>query len=373
MRKLDFALLESVIFEPKNLSGFYSEIRRPRSEVATVACELFLEGYLSARIFCDSQRRINDNSRRAYRRHRHLLKRSRNVLDVAAPSLKDICMSLDDYFTIVYFLTPAGGQYLEQELSMNWDLFYQEKTSIFSIPTRWKNLIVRENKADFVEGNTSIIYSQNKEILESLISRQASTILLGSLKWHVLKNQKILYWKQPSNIHVVSFLYKTQDRTYFKDALWYTVPVFEPHPPSDLLPEYFEYYSSADLGTSEWHIEYIILKIGITYMEKYNSPRYLWWENYSGDMTQSKVLISGANLFERGFIEANILDWQHPYTASKDEVATKVFLNKRGIESALNFQLMATYYVTELGYKHCQFLEKTHKYLPEVSKFAPCG
>jgi hypothetical protein len=370
MKELEFLLLESVIFEPENLYSFCCEARQPRSDIVSTAYSLFLKGYLCARIICCKGWRINSNGRRAYRRHRHLLKRSQNIIEVAVPSLEDIYKSLDGNLTLLYFLTQLGGQYLEKELSINWDLFYDRKNNNFSIPFEWWRSILKHKKIDHAERkNRYIIYSQNKATLESWIGCQTSTIFLESLEWDILKNKRILYWKQVPEIHIASFLYKSRDRTYPKDLAWYTVPKFESHPPSELLSEYFEYYYSGDLDTSEWKIEYIILKIGILYMEKYKSPRYLFWENYSGDMTQSKTLISGTSLFERKFIEANILDLEPQYKVNKETVAIKVFLNKIGVQSALDFQLMAKYSVTESGCNYCQFLEKTHEYLPEVGKF----
>jgi hypothetical protein len=367
MRKLDFIILESVIFNRENLSGFCDQLQQPRAEVAIAFYELFLKGYLSARILYEIQWRINSNGRRAYRRHRHLLKRSQNIIEIAIVSLEDIYKSLDNRLTIIYSLTSKGGKYLEQEASINWNLFYEHKNNLFSIPLNWQSSIFRGNKIlNAQKKSTNIIYSQKKAIIESWLDCQENNICLESLKWDVLKNQKILYWKQLSEIHIASFLYKSRNRTYPKDLTWYTVPEFESHPPSELLSEYFEYYCSDNLDDLDWKIDYIILKIGILYMEKYKSPRYLLWENYSGDMTQSKTLISATSLFKRGFIEAIILEWNIPYRVSKDVVAKKVFLNKIGIQSALDFQLMAEYCVTQTGYEYCQLLEKIHHNLPKV-------
>jgi hypothetical protein len=368
MKKIDFLLLESAIFESENLYSFYYNTKLPRSEIAIAVYELFLKGYLFARIIYCEISKINSNSRRAYRRHRHLLKRSRTIIEVAIPSLANIYKSLDGGLTILYSLTLEGGQYLEQEASINWNLFYEHKINFFSIPIEWWSSIFTKNKINLGQKeNINIIYSQNKAILESWINCQKNTIFLESLKWDILKNKKILYWKQIPEIHIGSFLYKSRDRTYPKDLAWYTVPVFESYPPSELLSDYFEYYYSEDLDRElEWKIEYIILKIGILYMDKYKNPTDLYWGNYFNYMTQAKTLISLTNMFESKFIEATISDWTIPKICNTQIVASKVYLNKVGVQSVLDYQLMAKYSVTKTGYKYFQFLEKTHRKLPEI-------
>ncbi len=384
MRELDFLLLQSVIFCSDTLCMFAGNVRQPKSEIAVAAYELFLKGYLSVNIYYEKVR-LTSNSIRAGRRRRHLL--NKNKIEVRAPSLKDIYISLDCTLTIWYSLTPEGGQYLEKEALINWNLFCEKKW-YYAIPANWLSHIYGENNFNHKQKrNVQISYSINKSILETWILEKkrysSNKPITETVKWHVLKNKKILYWKEMAQIHVLSFYSElpheldfiekiSPDITteiYGKYLKWYTVPTFDSPPPSKLLlAEYFEYYHSEDLNDSEWKIEYVILKIGISYMEEYNYPTDLYWGNYFDGMTQAKTLISLTSMFDRRFIEATILDWTIPKTCNTEIVATKVFLNKVGVQSVLDYQLMAKYSVTEAGSKYFQFLEKTHQNLPKTAE-----
>jgi hypothetical protein len=340
MRELDFWLLQSVIFCSDTLCMFASNTRRPKSEIAVAAYELFLKGYLCAKIQYKKVRFTN-NSLRARRRHRHLLKRNRNTIEVKVPSLKDIYISLDCTLTIWYSLTPEGGQYLEREASINWNLF-RERKWYYAIPSDWLNHIFRRNNFNHEERkNVQIAYSANKTILEIWVSEKkrysSNKPIVETFKWHILNNKKILYWKEMDKIYVLSFFSELPNELDFIEKIssdittevygkylnWYTVPIFEAQPPSKLLAKYFEYYHSEDLNDSEWKIEYIILKIGISYMEEYKHPTDLYWGNYFDGMTQAKTLISLNSMFERRFIEATISDWTIPKTCNTETVAIK--------------------------------------------------
>jgi hypothetical protein len=357
MKELDFLILESVISYPETLSLFAEYTECPKSDLAVSVYELFSKGYLEIEIY--DRKGVNPSS---------------------VFSFEDVYKSLNYNFTLWYYLTPSGGKYFEEEAAFNWNSFYRIR-QYSSIPSEWYNQIFIDNNID--KESMRFIHSSNQSTLQAWLAEvnlcSSNKIVLKSLNWHIVKGQKILYWKEASNIYVLSFssdksfeediqeeVFLEAERAIYKEkGNWYTLPAFCPQQPSEILSEYFEYYYSSILNTSKWEVEYIILKQGITHIEAYQAPCDFHGYTYD-QVTETEIVRSFSYLFEHNFIEAVIFDWPIPKTCNKEVVANKVFLNQIGVQSVLDFQLIAKYFITEKGYKYCQFLEEMYKNVPKT-------
>ncbi len=357
MKELDFLILESVIFYPEVLSLLASHLEYPRSDLAVSTYELFLKGYLEMNVQAGED--INQN---------------------LIFSLADVYSSLNCKSTLWYSLTPNGGKYLEQETSFDWNSFYQIR-QYKSIPLEWRNQIFINDNID--KESLRFIYSNNQSILQSWLAEKNIHTLgnstLKELSWCTVRNQRILYWKELSDIHILSFsseksftqdilegvVFDTDKNAYIKKINLYTIPKFSLEKPSELLPEYFEYYDESTSNHLEWEINYIILKLGILYKEIYKIPSEFHIHDYLQE-SESVIVESFSYLFECNFIEATIFDCLASKTFNKEVIANKVFLNNVGVQSVIDFQLIAKFSVTEKGFKYCQFLEETCAKLPKI-------
>lgn len=325
IHRIEYVILCSAIKNYETLKNVGSDWELSHAEVAVAADRLFQKGYILAGFPTEDLGGIKG-------------------FTLTRPQIQ---AHLDGKLNAFYYLTPQGGACWEALCHPDWNKYLG-------------GYLNRVGDMDKLL-NESAIISQNKQLIEHLLSRTEHlcdhTIIDGTEVWEEIEFWKATYWKTLPKAYKFTYQYRSfewyidsstpqewidKDRQakqwYWEILRWYTEPELEKNP-SSLFGD-AELNSCATLAeTSDPKVDYLILTFAVICNEE-----TLRSVAYSKHLSHTETALAAASLFQRGDIKATVF-------ADEDDTegTSNVVFTMAGIQDHLDGRLRASYYLTPQG------------------------